>query len=704
MPLLLVGEFKSEFVAPACAVVWLILLRLRATSAPRPRPKVARSAHLVSAVAVLVALADIIENARRATQHLLVDGDPAVYGMTGKWIAEHGTLNITLHPQWLGNDQTVNYMTNGFFMRPDGHHLYPQFFHLLPALLAVANWVAGARGLLHANMVIGGFALLAVYAFASRLMRPIWALAAMVTLAMTLPQLFFGEDTFSEIPSQLLVFAGLAMLYTSIQTTRTTSTSPAKAVPRGTIRRRLGASAGRGASAGGGAGRAGLLAGLTLGASTMARVDAFLYIPVVLAAVFALVLTVPRDDPRRAERVRLAVGVTCGLAVTAAIAAADAAFGSPAYADSVSHQLIALAVVTAVLLAAGVAVLFREPVERFATRVGSLLSRAAAPIGALVCVAFAFAWLVRPLVQRTHSTGVFDVSSTIASLQRNEHVAIDPTRHYNEMSLRWISWYVGPVTLAVAIIGFGYLTYRVLRGRDLHTLPFLLLAGAATAVYTYNPEIAPVQYWATRRFLPVTFPAVCVLTFLLVDRMWSASTRQVAARRTAPAPAASRSLLIAVGGGAIAVVVAVIAVATPAYLLRGQRLVRAYVPVLDAVHRTCAALQPSDVVLLVGKSARTNGFVQTIETYCGNMAAVAGVSTEPADIRRMAAAAAATGHQLVLVSDQTQPTDYSGAPLGYTLDRVVANITFDTEALSLSHRPDADFKVQLQIFLGTPTG
>ncbi|MDQ1485887.1 MAG: hypothetical protein QOJ62_1580 [Actinomycetota bacterium] len=662
LPLLLIGWFKSYLVLPGAFALWLVLVVLRGRALAASRRSVPLSAHIVSAVALVASAVNVVDNARSATQHLLVDGDPAVYGMTGKWIATHGSLNIPIHPSWFGNDPTINYMTNGFFLRSDGQHLYPQFFHLLPALLAIADWFHGTGALLLLNTLLGGFALLAVYAFGTRLMKPVWALGAMVTLSMTLPQLFFTRDTFSEIPSQFLIFAGLALLFDA--------TSSARRRP----------------------GLAGLLAGLTLGASTMARIDAFLYLLPLTAAMFALVLVLPRDDPRRPLRTRTAYGVAAGLTVSGLVAVLDGAFGSPTYAKSVTGELIGISVATVFVVMVGFGLLHRPALEDRIRGVITRLGRITPIVcGSVITVGFLFAWLVRPHVQKVHETGVLNVAGTIAAYQRNEHVTVDPTRHYNEMSLRWLSWYVGPITLTLAILGLGYLTYRVLSGRDLQLLPFLLLGGVVTAVYVYDPAIVPVQYWATRRFLPVTFPVLILVAFLLLSRLWEY-------RRGLAATLASARLVRPVARAA-AVLLAVAVVATPIILLRGPtRLVKSYVPVRDVVNRICAALQPSDVVLLVGYSSRTNGFVQTIETYCGNMAAVSGPQTSAANVQSMKAAVAASGHRLVLISEQQKPIDQAGHSLGVTLGTTLTIITFATEAQSLSHRPDSVFAPSMAVY------
>lgn len=675
LPLLLVGLYKSYLVLPLAIVVWLVLVVLRARSRPVAGAKATLTTHIVSGAAVIVAIVDFIVNAKESTQHLLADGDPSIYGLTGKWIAEHGTLNIPIHPDWFGNDQTVNYMTNGFFLRPDGHHLYPQFFHLLPALLAIGDWFDGTGGLLHLNMLIGAFALLAIFAFATRFMHPVWALAMMVTLSLTLPQVFFSRDTFSEIPSQFLVFAGLAMLCDTI------ARKPSRP------------------------GIYGLLAGLTLGASTMARIDAFTYLPPILLALVVLALRATRTKPAYRDLVRIGTGAFIGLALTGAIGTADAIFGSPAYAKSVKASLAAIAVLTILVVIAGVVVFSQPKVRGFVVRAGAFLPRLARIAAGLVALGLFAAWLLRPHVQTSHETGVLDISNTLANLQRAEHVTLDPTRHYNEMSLRWLSWYLGPITLTVAIIGFGYLTYRVFRGKDLKLLPFWMLAGPVTLLYVYDPQIVPVQYWATRRFVPVTLPALLLLAFFVMARLFDVAWARFTTRSSSDdgerfAGASVDKPAIRWVSGVVAVGLAIAMVVTPIVLLGGPvRLVRSYIPIRDETSRICAALTPTDAVLLVGGGSAANGFVQTIEIYCGNSAAVAGTRTEMADIVTMSKAAAASGHRLMLMSSQQQPTDDSGKPLGVTLGTTVDGVVFDTEALSLTHRPDHDFKVNLPIFI-----
>jgi hypothetical protein len=316
-----------------------------------------------------------VVNGSQHYEHLIVDGDPSVYAVTGALLARNGELTVPTRAEELyGGNQTVEFAGSGYFDTEGEPTVYPQFFHLLPVLLAAASWLGGTSLLLLVNPVLGGCSLLAFYAFAARVVRPAWALLAMASLAVLLPQLHFSRDAFSEIPSQLLVFAGLALLWDV--------TGP---------RRPTGWPALTG----------GLVTGLVLGGSAMARIDAFLYL-VPLAVGLLLV---------RAGWTGLAVAAGAG--VSAALALVDGYLGSPVYVESVEGPLLQTA--AALLLVAVAAVVVRRS-PAWVPRLGA---RLAWPVAGLTVGLAAFAWFVRPLVQVTRK--IPDrTNATIASLQESE--------------------------------------------------------------------------------------------------------------------------------------------------------------------------------------------------------------------------------------------------------------------------------------------
>src|SRR4029078_5650481 len=98
------------------------------------------------------------------------------------------------------------------------------------------------------------------------------------------------------------------------------------------------------------------------------------------------------------------------------------------------------------------------------------------------------AWFVRPLVQTTHG----DRNAIVALVQRLNHASIDPTRRYSELSVRWISWYLGPITLTLGIIGAAALAYLFVRGplRAQPATVALILAPPAL-LYVWWPSTTP---------------------------------------------------------------------------------------------------------------------------------------------------------------------------------------------------------------------
>jgi hypothetical protein len=576
-----------------------------------------RSATVLALLALAVALTSAAVNARSHASHLLVDGDPAVYAVTGTLLARTGGLTVPTDDVLFGGEGTVEHAGAGFFDSADERTVYPQFLHLLPVLLAVASWLGGVPLLLLVTPLLGAAGLLALYCLAARLVHPAWALLATGTLAVLLPQLHFSRDTFSEVPSQLLVLTGLSLLWDL--------TAP----------ERLRA----GARISGPAWGAGLVAGLVLGASAMARIDAFLYF-VPLAA--ALVLL-------RAGRTGLAVAA--GAALSASVALADGGLGSPAYLASGSTQLWA---VGAALAGVGVvALVMWRAAPPWVARTGRQLAWPAA--GVVVALA-AFAWFVRPSVavvrEATERT-----STLVAALQQAEGLA----------------WYVGPVTLALAVGGLAWLTARLLRGQDLRLAPFVLLVGVITAVYVWKPGIVPVHYWASRRFLPVSFPGLVLLAVLVCDRLWRLPRR------------AARPVAALLGAGVVGF---------PSAALPGAALPASYDGLVPAVEAMCGSLLPDDVVLLVGGTPVTDGLPQVVEGVCGVPAGSAGRRTTTADVRQVSAAVRAQGRRLVVLSPVPDPDDVPDE-LAF---RPVFDVTVPTPALSLSGRPDEVYPYRLRLF------
>lgn len=78
---------------------------------------------------------------------------------------------------------------------------------------------------------------------------------------------------------------------------------------------------------------------------------------------------------------------------------------------------------------------------------------------------------------------------------------------HDAMALRTYAWYVGPVGLAAALMGFAY----SIRERFWRSPLFYVLAATCGVVFFYKIRIVPEHFWMMRRFLPVILPATTLL-------------------------------------------------------------------------------------------------------------------------------------------------------------------------------------------------
>ena len=73
--------------------------------------------------------------------------------------------------------------------------------------------LGGIQLAMRVNAVVGALALLMVYSFASRMMRPALALFVEFALAANLVFVFYSRAQFSELLAMLFLFGGLTLLW-----------------------------------------------------------------------------------------------------------------------------------------------------------------------------------------------------------------------------------------------------------------------------------------------------------------------------------------------------------------------------------------------------------------------------------------------------------------------------------------------------------
>ena len=598
MALLQLGLFRPLLVLPLGLVGAAVAAR--GVALVRPEPLAGR--RWLDGVALLGVLAFAALNARYSAQNIDVFRDPSIYAITGEWLKHHGSLPIPVHPEVFGHVKGMSFFSQGFDAATTPGFVHPQFSNLLPGLLAVGGWLGGDQILLKTNPLLGSAALLAFYGLARQYAGRAWALIAMVALGVSLPQLAFSRNAYSEPVTMLFLVGGLALLR--------------EAQRRGRV-------------------RAYGLAGLVLGSAVLARVDGFFFLLAVPMFAAAVLAAAPAE--RRREVAGQVGAFVLGVAVPAAVALANLANLSPDYLHHRRAELDMIAKAGVAIVALGAVAVALAWSTRLLHRIASSSARWLPAAGAGLLVLLAAVAATRPLwyVGRDPAAPASQ-TDYIAFLQKADGLPIEPTRTYAEQTLSWLSWYYGPLTLALGVVGAAFGVHRLLRRGDLRLVAPLGMFLPAALLYLTVPSIVPDQIWAMRRYLPVVIPGLLVaaaVTLALLTRGWR------------------RSRLSAAVAGLLAGAMVLVPMYVSARLVR----VREGVPQLVEARNLCADLPADAALLLTGSLAKT--YQQAARSYCDGVP-VAGLSAPTrAQLEQVQATALAHDRRLHVVF-----TDPNGMP------------------------------------------
>lgn len=396
-------------------------------------------------------------NARPA-EYVINSRDPGVYTLFAEKLARTGAL-IASDPL-VGAVAPFHTFAEG--KKYPGFYIFgqdqivPQFFPGPFAWLGLGDLAAGTWGLLYVVPVMGALAVGMAFALGSQLFGRWAGLIGAALLAASYTQVWWSRHPSSEVMTQLLVLAGLWTTARFVQ-------EPNRVT--------------------------GVLAGLLLGGAMLVRVDAFLA-ALTLPMLFGYDL-LTRGDARRWLLPGVPLAVFAGLALLYL----NTLGGRYLYVIYTEHGLdraLALwpyALATAVSVVVGLYVLRR----RWGTGIGEWLEiwgRGLALIGALFLVAVAlWTYFVLPVPWE------------------NLPVASRDFDAYRTQILVRLVWFTTPI---VAVLGLGGFVLAACR-LDVRRA---LLLGAFLAfgfLYTFVPNVAPDLPWATRRFVPAVFPALCLL-------------------------------------------------------------------------------------------------------------------------------------------------------------------------------------------------
>ncbi|MGH9154594.1 MAG: hypothetical protein ACRD1K_01790 [Acidimicrobiales bacterium] len=597
-----VGAFRPLLAGPLMAVTGALAAIGVRPALRTPRAGATSAAHAAAAVALAGVALFSVFHLRGTGQWVLTDRDPGAVASAAAWLADEGRLDGPDAPGAFSSADFASSATAQGWFR-DGTRVTPQFMHGTHVALAAARWVGGDGALLGLNALLSALAALCLFVLAVRWMPPWAAAGAAVSLAALAPQAYVARAPFTEPLAQLLLLGAAALLLAAVR---------------------------RGA-------RPGLVvAGVVLGALVVVRIDGVLALAA-LGPWLAVRAHAARREGGAPGVETLWVGL--GTAVVAAVAALDATGPAAAYlgvhASEVLSELALMALVWAGSLGWYLAMSAR--VDDDLDQRAPWRAVAGLVAGVALVVLVAGLWFVRPQVETTRETAP---SLTVETLQEAEHLPVDPTRRYFEDSVRWLSWYLGPLGLALAAVGAAAGVRACVEGgdRDSRMLLVLGLAALPTAVFVWRVRTTPDHLWVMRRFVPATLP-------LLVATAWAA--------------VGGAAGVVSRWSGRVATVAAV-AVAVLASAMVAIPILVTYAPlhemsvqmgVLDEVRSTCDALGPDAAVLALAEETSALVLPATLRAEC--RVPVAGATRVVArdELIELSKRWAVAGRRLYVVSD-----------------------------------------------------
>lgn len=666
-----------------------------------------------------------------SAQDVLIRRDPGSYAMSATWLANHGTIQAPTHAASFGGpDPNLYLVSQGFYLQ--GGHIIPQFMTGVPVLMAIGGWAAGVPGVLHMNAFIGALGLLAFAGLVARLVGVRWAPLAVLALALVQPQLDVMRATYSEPSAQLILVGGLAVVLDALAVARLRPVSDPEPTLRGPD--------GRADPSGWPVARPALFVGaLVLGLVSVVRIDAVAdLLPMVP---FIGWLAFHRQRAWRA----LALGLGAGLLVGAFVCV----FLTLPYAKHVGRDLalagggflltIPLTIIgvragwasrrsavrdhprgwpevgllLGLLFAALVGILL--PASRTKWHVVAALAVAVVAVGAWAVArsvwwsqqrphrsrSAKWPWLaalavgllglffvVRPYVMTARAKAGSGGAFYVGQVQAYLGLPVDPTRSYYEQSLRWLSWYFGWATLALAFAGAIWLAYELTRGRRREWLPALLVFVGMTAAVLYTPSITPDHPWADRRFVPVAIPGVVLLAFAALagavawaERRWQADVATVW------------------GARAVGVACAGALVVAPAWWGSQQVFTQQTEKgELALVNTVCDQLRPDDAVIAFG-AAGTTAWPGTLRVMCGVGTGFLDGSDDAAALQRIADRVSERGGRLMVLVDGTNDKQKVPGNIDWPA-QPIATLETTEVAHTLVTRPEKPSPLPFVIWLG----
>jgi hypothetical protein len=303
----------------------------------------------------------------------------------------------------------------------------------------------------------------------------------------------------------------------------------------------------------------------------------------------------------------------------------------------------------------------------------------AAGAGIAVALLLLAAWTVRPALMHPRTAP----SVFMADLQQAAGLPRDPGRTYVEDSVIWLSWYLGPVTICLAAVGAALAVGRAIRLPNPTDLLVLSLAGIGTALYIWNPSIAPDQIWAMRRFVPAAMPLLVLLAALAISSISSMAARQA-------------------GSGASTAVLTIGTAALVAFPIGTTLPVGGFQPeagISAAVAASCRAMGPKAAVVIAPEDGAAEEYMSALRSWCNVPIAMLTRPFSAAQIQQLAADWKAEGSTLWVVG--STPALLRAAAPGLTA-RLLASASTPKDLEMTLNRPPSHYAAGQTEIYGSP--
>lgn len=408
--------------------------------------------------------------------------DPGVYVHTAAILANDGSLRpkfpdlaeldgsekVLIGRQ--GNDAWEPF--TGMRMMPDGH-ISPQFYHLYPVLMALLWPFGGVRAALMVNPLLNAVCIIAMYLWACRWVRPQWAFAAALGLALNPAQVWQAGFSTSELLAQSLLFIGLLAMDRALS---------------GRTKDRIDA----------------LVAGAALGLMLLTRYDAILFIvPFLLVMLMGL-----RDKLQRGQLV-IFLGTIVMMSVQLYL---HQYYLAPLYhpLGNLVAPLLKMVSVLALVIAMAAIINPLRTENNVDTGQYRWMKLRVAAIVSLAAWVFLY-WYVRPRLTvdgRVLSTFTW----LYPHLKEAKWFPVIAGR--NARNFWYLQSLLGSAGLTAALLGIGIL---IIRARTVWRTAWLMASLGALVMLMTLISHEPIMMFVSRRLIPVIIPLLCLGVAVLCD-------------------------------------------------------------------------------------------------------------------------------------------------------------------------------------------